>query len=170
MVNLSLMSFLGRSRPYRGIRLIAYPPYQTDALAEVVDALEIIRKHDEVRFRRVTRFISRIVVGNWNVVGFYNSIGRVCGLQRRESDDHSRPFIVFGYAATIIHEATHGLLDQMRFPYFEKTRKRIERLCVMEEARFLVKFPGLRGRMDIVLGYVERPTKRKAGVVKGINP
>jgi len=147
------------SRPYRNIQLVAYPPHGVEALAEVVDALELLRGADPRRFGRVERHIRHIVLRGMRPLGFYRSLGRVCGLRKQVYRQESRPLILLGYAAVLVHEATHGFLDRRRFPYTRTNRKRIERLCLLEHARFLAKFPGVKGKLPLLFGYgrMKRP-------------
>ena len=41
------------------------------------------------------------------------------------------------YAATLVHEATHGYIEAKGFRYIKPNRLRIERICRSEENRFL---------------------------------
>ena len=43
----------------------------------------------------------------------------------------------WGYAAALVHEATHGRIRRLGIPYSRKTRERVEHLCDAEAARFL---------------------------------
>jgi hypothetical protein len=64
--------------------------------------------------------------------------------------------IRYGYAAVIIHEATHGLFFKLRFAPTRANLKRMERIIVKEEARFLAKFPEVKGRVRQAYGYAVR--------------
>lgn len=132
--------FLG-SRHYHSIRLIAYPPYRIDALTEVVEALELVRQMDARRFRRIKQSIKQIVLANWSVkdVGVYKPLNHVCLLTKLPVPENARFLAAYAYASVLVHEATHGVLDQQRFPYLKANRRRIENLCKKEEERFMVK-------------------------------
>jgi hypothetical protein len=144
------------SRLYRGIELVAFPPYRLDALTEVVDALELVRRTDQRRFARIERFIKRIVLANWKKhLGFYNTISQVCALKKLPIPEDSRILAIYNYSATLIHEATHAMLDKRRFPPTRANLKRIEKLCVKEEVRFLARFPGIDKKLELIIGYVD---------------
>lgn len=50
------------------------------------------------------------------------------------SPDHEdRDWYLADYAATLVHEATHGRLEALYFPYTKATRSRIERICMHAE-------------------------------------
>ena len=147
------------SRPYSGITLIACRPLGLDTLSPIADALDLLHRVDLRRLKRVERHIKCILLGNFKQYAFYDSLGRICGLRRRPDPDHSSPLAVYGYAASIIHEATHAFLDRKRFAPTKANLKRIERIYMREEARFLSKFPGLRDRLALVFGYTEKKPK-----------
>ena len=147
--------FMGpeRSRPYAGITLIACRPLGLDALSPIADALDLLHRVDRRRLERVQRHIRCILLGNFKQYAFYAPIGQICGLRRRPGSEHSNALAVYGYAASIIHEATHAFLDKKRFARTKANLRRVERICMREEARFLAKFPGLRDRLGLVFGY-----------------
>lgn len=157
---LSILALTNRSREYRGIRLIAFPPYGVDSLAVIVDALELLRRSDPRRFRRVEQHTKRILLGDFKALGFYTPIGRICGLTNLSPSGARNPLIAYGYAATIVHEATHGLLHILRFAPTRANLKRIERIAVREQARFLAKFPQVKENVSQAYGYADR---RKLG-------
>lgn len=156
IIGVSLMESGTATRPYRGIVLVPVPPYGMDSLAEVVDALELVRRTDPRRFARVERFIKKIVLANWRTLGLYNSVSGVCGLKKLAIPENSDSLAVYNYAATLVHESTHAMLEEKRFPYTRANRDRIERLCVSEEVRFLARFPGIERKLEMLLGYVDR--------------
>jgi hypothetical protein len=133
---------------------VAFPPQEVDSLAPVVGALELIRKTDRRRFARIERLIKLVFLGNWKSLGFYSPIGRVCGLSLLASPSNS--YAVYGYASVLIHEATHALLEDLRFPYSNGNKARIERICRKEEIRFLTHFPGIHSKLPSVFGCVTR--------------
>jgi hypothetical protein len=45
-------------------------------------------------------------------------------------------------AGTLVHETTHLRIARLGVPYRTSMRKRIEGICIREEARFLRKIPG----------------------------
>jgi hypothetical protein len=112
-------------------------------LREVREALELIRQ-DPRRFARVERHISRIHLGPWKPHGFFRPVGKICGISGRDL-----PFISYRYSSIIIHEATHGLLVRRGFLHTKHNRSRIEHLCLLEEARFLRRFPNVRPKLNL---------------------
>ncbi len=112
------------------------------SLVPVAEALDLVRRQDRRRFRRVERFIRRIFLANWKTFGTYYPVGRVCGLKalrRPRTDKHE--VVVHAYAYILIHEATHGLINSKMFAYTETNRSRIERICHKEAVYFLSRFP-----------------------------
>lgn len=55
--------------------------------------------------------------------------------------DDAGDALICWYAGVLVHEATHGRLHRMRYPYTRVTRDRIERLCTREARRFLDALP-----------------------------
>ena len=86
--------------------------------------------------------------------GSYCTPWRLCSIRKLSTREDSRALALFGYAAIIIHEATHGMLDAQRFPYWGANRRRIERICFSEHCRFLAKFPELVERIPAMFGTV----------------
>lgn len=156
-----------RSRPYGNIQLIAFPPHQVSSLATIVEALELIREKDPLRFKRIETYVRRVVVGNWRRMGFYNPIGRVCGVRIAQSAKVAGSLAVLGYASTIIHEATHAKLDRLRFSPTGPNLHRIEMLCLREERRFLERFPDVRNKLPLVFGYLPRKSPRTSKTRSG---
>lgn len=138
------------SRPYGGIDLIAVPPYGLDLFDDIWAALDLIQQTDPRRFHRIQQFVTRIILIRLRrslIMGQYNPIGKVCGLARIEFPTKLRYLARYSYASTIIHEATHGYLFQRKFPASKSNRRRIEVICVKEEARFMSKFPQIRKQL-----------------------
>jgi hypothetical protein len=55
----------------------------------------------------------------------------------REEEARDPIWTLISYAATLVHEATHGLVEARGVPYLRHTHRRIEQLCHLEERRFL---------------------------------
>jgi hypothetical protein len=106
----------------------------------VLSALALIESTDPRRFRRILSQISFLTFSRSGPVGGYLRIGRICRLnavrleQWRETQ---RTMAVL--AAVLVHEATHGLIESRRFAYTRQSKGRIESICSLEEARFLVR-------------------------------
>ncbi|MBI2927412.1 MAG: hypothetical protein HYY24_17080 [Verrucomicrobia bacterium] len=130
-----------------------------DALAEIVEALELLRRTDPQRFTRIERFIKRVFLANYrSFLGCYRSFGQVCDLKKLPIPLVPRPLAIYSYAATLVHESTHARLDRLRFPRTRANVKRIEKLCLKEEARFLARFPGIHEALDLALQHVTGPS------------
>jgi hypothetical protein len=102
-------------------------------------ALEIIQRRDLRRYKRVLAHIRRIM----NFPIGYAGAGYIPHLRAYATSFESAPSEAtirkkaILYAASLVHEATHGLLCARKIPYNTRTRERIERLCTKEEHRFL---------------------------------
>ncbi|MEM6821060.1 MAG: tetratricopeptide repeat protein [Verrucomicrobiota bacterium] len=134
---------LGELGQYRGIRITDVNLDDSDDalfLDMVTEALKLIEKNDLRRFERVCRHVNWIVNSELLSLGRYQRIFRVCYLdflgygvaEEREKN-------VVRLALTIIHEATHGHIFAKHVAYTKSLRIRIERLCRLEEERFLEK-------------------------------
>ena len=143
------------SRPYAGIPIVAGSAYKVNDLTEVVAALELIQTIDPRRFARIQQFIKRIFVSNFRrYVGCYRSIGQVCDLKKLQVPEGLRSVTIYFYASTLVHESTHGLLFRKRFPHSPENKRRIEKLCATEAARFLRRVPGWDDKWDLARSYI----------------
>ena len=129
------------TRRYGDIQLLAYPPNGLEVLGEVVEALDLVRRVDPGRFVRIERFVKHIAVANWRgkSLGAYWPICKVCHLSKLPVPRNARFMAIYTYAQLLVHEATHGLLYKKGFPTSNAIKKRIEKLCVAEQRRFLKK-------------------------------
>lgn len=133
------------SRPYRSMRLIAYPPHRIDALDEVVEALDLVRRTDARLFRRIDENIRQIVLGTSrrpDILGTYWPLNQVCYLRKLPIFENTHSVAIYSYAATLVHEATHGILHKKRIPTTSANKPRIERICYKEETRLMKKLLG----------------------------
>jgi hypothetical protein len=67
-----------------------------------------------------------------------------------------RIWSVWHNARTLVHEATHGVVNSWRIPYTPELRARIEKLCVAEERRFLGRVGRLRPELSELAAIMER--------------
>jgi hypothetical protein len=110
-------------------------------------ALRLIEEHDPRRFRRLASEVRFIVNARQKgPAARYVRAQRACAvdfgeLLKRWPEASQRPLLEVWYAAILVHEATHGLLHRMRFPYAPQTRERIEWICTVEQWRFLAGLP-----------------------------
>jgi hypothetical protein len=103
----------------------------------ILSALLLLRETDPRRYRRIRRFLPWIVNFANSLAGSYHhKIG--CFVHFEEpASEWQRPYTVAGYATTLVHEATHGVIRTFGIRYKVAVRSRIERLCWTEEQRFI---------------------------------
>lgn len=98
--------------------------------------LLVIKTADPRRFRRIQEHVTWIV-GRGEVAlsgGRYWSTFRACVLNPNYAWNWDH--LVAEQAGVIVHEATHGYLEDRGFPYSQDTRVQIERICCTEQNRF----------------------------------
>lgn len=107
-------------------------------MGKVEAALELVRLHDPLRYKRITRDLERIwVCGLIGACGQYDEAVRMCRLDAKYVET-STPEAV---ASTIVHEATHGHPCMRKIGYPEALRHRIEQICFRQEILFAEKLP-----------------------------
>jgi len=143
LVSLTVASLLTKqSIKHRGITLIALPPYRVDSLIQVVTALELLERTDDRRYRRVQRFVKRIVLCDSRLQAFYSLIGRICGLTKTPPPSkYADQLVVYRYAALLVHEATHGLVLAKAHCCTSGLSERAEKICTAEHKRYARKLP-----------------------------
>jgi hypothetical protein len=108
-------------------------------LRAVHDALDLIRRRDPHRFRRVRRFVLWIVNQPSLTVAHYRAGIKAVVLDFGQAQEmFGDTGLIVGLGATLIHEATHGLLKARGVN--RRRCIRVERLCWREESRFLGRF------------------------------
>lgn len=130
-------------RLYRKHRVCGIPVVVTDPrtdlngfLTRIKLALELLRDADPRRFRIVARFVNHILVWPGDHTA-YDGWGGIHLASRHVLS--SGPTIL---ASAFVHEATHLRIARRGIPYAKRLRRRIETLCVKEQASFLRKVPG----------------------------
>jgi hypothetical protein len=155
-----LKSWILRSRAkaeYKGIRIVDLNFDDTDDQAFIactLDALRLIEEHAPRHFRRIQREVRYIVNQDLSTGGQYLRVFRQCIVDFPRYQDYSEGSLdprcregedylwyLAYYAATLVHEATHGHLYSRGMPYLRETRVRIERICHTEEERFVARLP-----------------------------
>lgn len=134
------------------------------------DALDLIQKYDPHRFRRILREVRIIDNCPLTSAGRYNRQSRSCEIdfphyrdttggylhtRHRGTDEYQRSLAL--YAASLIHEATHGKFDSHGILYTAKNRLRIERLCHQEEARFYARLEQSNPDIFVEIGTLLQP-------------
>ncbi len=132
---------LSHSKRIDGLWLGVVGPRDKSTIAtmkKVEAALGLIRQHDPLRYRRITRDLGRIwvipIIGAW---GQYVEVARMCRLDAHHVDT-SPPESV---ASTIVHEATHAYPCLRKCGYPEALRYRIEQICMRQQVIFAEKLP-----------------------------
>jgi hypothetical protein len=116
----------------------------------VPSALQLIKNLDSRRFRRVQRYVRWVVncplpYGG----GQYHYRTRTCRLDIEKATPEPDPaYAAAAIASTLIHEATHGVIDARGIRYTGRLRSRVERCCVREQNRFIARLSS--SRPDIV--------------------
>ncbi len=112
-------------------------------------ALDLIHQNDPKRFQIVQHEVR--IIYNVPLLSFakYTRTYRQCSVDFGYYVKNGRTYLstqnehyewhLAGYAAVIVHEATHGRLESLYFPYNKVTRVRIERICCAEEGRFAAR-------------------------------
>ena len=102
------------------------------------EALGIIREHDARRFRRIKETLRFIIeMRDFMMSGSYEHRLRAChvDMARLNFADYPAWSMRF-YCCLIVHETTHGYLENRGIKYEGDQRERIERICHREEERF----------------------------------
>lgn len=120
-----------------GIRLA--DSEQSEAFRTIVPAaLRLLKEVDSRRFRRLQRHVGWIA--NCALPGgggAYHHPTRTCRLDfvtSRISPDFE--YVAGAVASTLVHEATHALIEARGIEYAGEKRRRIEKTCVKEQNRF----------------------------------
>jgi hypothetical protein len=108
--------------------------------AKFAEASALIRKYDPARYDNLLRDLSLIVVADHQgrLEAQYHRFARailVRATALQALDVHS-------VAALLVHEGFHGRLDRMGILQTRGRMQRIERLCLLNEAKFLARVPG----------------------------
>ena len=100
-------------------------------------ALDLIAKNDMRRFNRLAVHVGGILhAGRVCLASYQHGLG-LCFVNYEAFDfAHSPEKKTIRYAIVLVHEATHAFLHNKRIPYTQRTHRRIEMLCTMEEIRF----------------------------------
>jgi hypothetical protein len=110
----------------------------------VLGSLQLICDNDPRRFQRVRRYIQWVLNCplSPNLHAEYHWHTRTCKIDFQEPEPNDkepwhRIYNVAFNARSLVHEATHGELAARGIAYTPENRVRAEKLCIMEENRFL---------------------------------
>jgi len=110
------------------------------ALRRVEEALQLIKRHDALNYSRITHNLDRIWVHLLpSAQAQYDRSLNACALDERYVLNET--MTLERIASTIVHEATHARLEGCGIIYEEKSRYRIEAVCLRRELNFLKKLP-----------------------------
>jgi hypothetical protein len=125
---------------HRGIRICELTYSDRDDhrfIRTTKQALDLIAAMDARRYQRVTHHI-RYILNTELYTGATYSPGGVCRIDfGRYQFSRNQIGSLYRYAATFVHEATHGMLRAKGFRRGSLNWVRIERICRAEENRFL---------------------------------
>jgi hypothetical protein len=144
---LKLLRMISHRQKWEGIEICILTPVARKAHAlKVQAALELILEVAPFRIRHIRRqtcFILVIPLGDR--IAEWRGALRICALGEKYMED---PAVAPKHvAAAIIHEITHGRIDQAGILYEESNRAEIEAVCLREEIRFARR---LRDGEDII--------------------
>ena len=149
------MRLMQESRTVLGIEVWSYmleKHYRPVFFGRVQRALELIARYEPRRFERIRRDV-RTIRGVTGGPNFYQRVGRGVVL--------SLPTVLSTAAAnlamTIVHEATHGRLEDRDIRYYDENRARIEAACVRQAAIFARSLPGGEALADAEVKILENP-------------
>ncbi|TWA99506.1 hypothetical protein [Bradyrhizobium stylosanthis] len=132
--------WLSRSSTIDGLWIGTTESKPYPALRRVEEALQLIRRHDALNYSRIVHNLDRIWVHLLpDARAHYDLSLNACALDERYVLDER--MTLERIASTIVHEATHARLEGWGIIYEEKSRYRIEAVCLRRELNFLKKLP-----------------------------
>lgn len=128
---------------HAGIAIVDFKRGSTEAepfLTRTVQALGLVQQIDRLRFGRVQRQLNYIVRRRASsaFTGRYSARLGVCEINftRLKFDDYPNG-AAYIYAAILVHEATHGAIDNGEIPLSEVSNRGTEYYCDSEAAAFI---------------------------------
>ena len=131
---------MSQHRRVLGIELSAYmlrDQYRRVFFGRVQRALELIARYEPRRLARIQRDV-RTICGMSGGPNEYHRVGRAIMLSLPTVLASPPPEL----AMVIVHEATHGRIDDHGIMYLAENRDRIETACVRQETIFARCLPG----------------------------
>jgi len=124
-----------------GILLANARPNDEEFVSTIVAAMKLVERTDALRFARIKRRIKWIINAPlFRVGGQYDHVIQACKIDFDPSVGENNRSLAIGWCASLlVHESTHGLLRGRGIPYSRRLRCRVERRCVKEEQRFVVR-------------------------------
>lgn len=119
-----------------------------ETFSRVSEALSMIRRNDEIGYRRVRRYLDRIVVSSTHgSLGWYWHNLRACFLD----PVHVAEVTAADLAMTIAHETAHARIRQSGIVWDGECRPRVEAICIRAEIQLASCIPdGLQLKEDAI--------------------
>lgn len=129
---------------YEGIQIAQISMSDAAQFArETIRSLELIRNASPRHFEMIREHVAFIANAPLSFAAEYTRFSRLVSFDfNRCWVDSEREKCLRLYAMTLVHEATHGYLENLCFAYTKATRSRIERICENEANRLLLHFGG----------------------------
>jgi hypothetical protein len=131
-----------------GIRIVSFSfetnqefQFQQD---EIWEALKLLQKYAPLQMKRITEHISIICIrttGGYR--GSYLKTGKFCALNLSSFSKGTAKTRQITIAGILVHEATHGKIEEMKIPYCGSTVNRIEKICIKEQSKTTEKLANL---------------------------
>jgi hypothetical protein len=132
--------WVSTSRVVDGLWVGTWEAEPHPAFRRVEEALQLIKRHDQLNYLRVIRNLDRIWVHLIpSAQAHYDRTLNACVLDERYL--LKEEMTLDRIASTIVHEATHARLEGWGIIYEEESRYRIEAICLRRELNFLTKLP-----------------------------
>jgi len=148
---------LSRSLPLAGFQARAFLPDAEDRMritAQLAAAIQLLSRHAPIRLAALQRDLPRILVGPTHHLAECIYASSMCLLQfEYVADPKTSPLKL---AMTLVHEGTHARLLRAGFPYEERLRRRVERLCVLSEIIFARRVPDSDADVSSAVGRLDR--------------
>lgn len=125
---------------FDGIGLVDYRGHGNSFFDTLQCSLRLIQEQDPRRYARVRKHILWIVNQvNSELGAQYLFSIRTCLLLFEDIQDLPRDFNIAFWAAGLVHEATHGVIESRGIKMTDGNWVQIERLCTTEQNRFTAK-------------------------------
>jgi hypothetical protein len=132
--------WVSTSRVVDGLWVGTWEAEPHPAFRRVEEALQLIKRHDQLNYLRVIRNLDRIWVHLIpSAQAHYDRTLNACVLDERYL--LKEEMTLDRIASTIVHEATHARLEGWGIIYEEESRYRIEAIYLRRELNFLTKLP-----------------------------
>ena len=113
----------------------------TPNLQKLSDALDLLRQHDERRYRRLQGDVRRVIVAHYDA-GYAAFMPRVGTIIVQRDFLQAQP--AASAAALIVHEGAHARVWKMGVHDVERVHDRLERRCNTEMRAFAERLPNGR--------------------------